>query len=437
MSGTRNAITSARMAVILLLWTIAGTGCETTRHTIDYEKQYPSAQQRIADRPAVLLQVEDAIPEEEFRKAQNFLGEDMTMFATNVFIIPMNKYSIYSADQPRSQLVGSVLQEHFSTAGLPTLALSGQKPGPFDEGAREALSVSVRVKKLAVTTSFSGTILPLLFTTIITFHDKQVDTVLDCQITQPGSQAVLWKGTLSGKAESKELEKMDETARAKVKNLDAWMVHEAIDRAVSAFLTQSQAIQIAVRLRNETFAKAMKTAQDTEAGGNLRAALNQYGRAYRAAGDSEQSLAVIKTVAEVVRKLPNRPELPEDARRYGVQANTATERKGYDEAITLLSQGLEAAPWWAEGHFNRALLLANQNRYQEAVTSMKQFLILTPNAPDARASQDKIYEWELKAGPVTASGLSANPGASSSPSSTSGPRGLSLDDTIRGVVEKR
>lgn len=385
------------LVATLGLWAVAGTGCETTRHTIDYEKHYPSAQQRIADKPVVLLQVEDAIPEEEFRKAQNFLGEDMTMFATNVFIIPMNKYSIYSADQPRSQLVSSVLQEHFSAAGLPTLALSGQKPGRFGEGDREALSVSVRINKLAVTTSFSGSILPLIWTTIVTFHNKQVDIAFDCQVTQPGSQTVLWKGTLSGKAESEELEKMEETARAKVKNLDAWMVHEAIDRAVQAFLTQSQALQIAVRLRNETFAKAMKTAQDTEVGGNLRVALSQYGRAYRAAGDGEQSLAVIKTVAEAVRKLSNKPELPEDARRYGVQASTAAERKNYDEAIALFAQSLEAAPWWAEGHFNRALLLANQNRYQEAVTSMKQFLVLAPNAPDARAAQDKIYEWELKA----------------------------------------
>lgn len=319
------------------------------------------------------------------------------MFATNVFIIPMNKYSVYSADQPRNQLVGSVLQERFSAAGLPSFDLSGQKPGQFVEGAREALSLSVRVKKLAVSTSFSGTILPLIWTTIVTFHNEQVDVVLDCQVTQPGSQAALWKGTVSGRAESEELEKMEDTARAKVKNSDAWMVHEAIDRAVSAFLTQSQVVQIGARLRNETFAKAMNTAKDTEAGGNLRAALSQYGRAYRVAGDGEQSLAVIKAVAEVMRKLPNRPELPEDARRYGVQATTAAEHKSYDEAIALFAKSLEVAPWWAEGHFNRALLLSNQNRYQEAVTSMKQFLMLAPNAPDARAAQDKIYEWELKA----------------------------------------
>lgn len=387
------------LVATLGLWAMAGTGCETARHTIDYEKHYPSTQQRVVGKPTVVLQVEDAIPEEEFEKAQNFLGEDMTMFA-NYFIIPMNKYSIYSADQPRNQLVSSALQERFSAAGLPSFNLSGQKPDQFGEGAREALSVSVRVKKLAVTTSFSSA-LPMIFFNILAFHNRQVDVVLECQVTQPGNQTALWKGTLSGKAESEELEKMEVTARTNVKDSDAWLVHEAIDRAVSTFLTQSQVVQMGARLRNETFAKAMKTAQDTEAGGNLRAALNQYGLAYRVAGDGEQSLAVIKTVAEVVRKLLNRPELPEDARRYGVQANTAAERKSYDEAIALFTQSLEAAPWWAEGHFNRALLLANQNRSHEAVTSMKQFLVLAPNAPDARAAQDKIYQWEMDKGQPT------------------------------------
>lgn len=256
--------------------------------------------------------------------------------------------------------------------------------------------MSVRIKKLEVSTSLSGFV-PLIIVIMAFFHNEQVDVVLDCQVTQPGNPTPLWKGTVSGKAESEELEKMEETAREKVKDSDAWMVHEAIDRAVRDFVTQSQVVQIGARLRNETFAKAMKTARDTEAGGNLLAALSQYGRAYRVAGDGEQSLAVIKAVAEAVRKLPSRPELPEDARRYGVQANTAAGRKSYDEAIALFAKSLEAAPWWAEGHFNRALLLAEQNRSQEAVTSMKQFLMLAPNAPDARAAQDKIYEWELKA----------------------------------------
>jgi len=383
------------LAAILGLWGMSGVGCETRPHTIEYVKHYPSIQHRVANKPAVVLLVEDAILGEEFKKAQNFLGEDTEFFLWDIFF-PLTKTAIYSADQPRTQLVNAMLQEQFSAAGLPALDLSGQKPGQFVEGASEAVSVSVRIKKLEFSTSLSM-LVPLLIITAARFDNVQVDVVLECQVTQPGNQAPLWKGTVSGKAESEELKKMEQTAREKIESEDAWMVHQAIGRAVSAFLTQSQVVQIGTRLRNETFAKAMKTARETEAGGNLRAALGQYGRAYRVAGTGEQSLAVIKTVAEVVRKLPTRPELPEEARRYGVQAAALVEQKQYDAAIAAYDQSLEVVPWWAEGHFNRALLLANQNRYQEAVTSMKQFLVLAPNAPDARAAQDKVYEWELKA----------------------------------------
>lgn len=385
------------LIVMLGSWAMLGVGCTATHnYTIDYAKYYPSAQQRVVDKPAIVLQVEDAILEEEFLKVQNFLGKDMTMFETNLIIIPGQVFNSYSADQPRSQLVSSVLQEHFSIAGLPALDLSRHKPSQSIEEVHEPLSLSAQIKQLAVTTSFSNFI-PLLIVNDVYFHNKQVTVVLECQVMQPGNQTPLWKGTVSGKAENKELETMEETARASIKDSDAWMVHEAIDRAVSGLLTQSQVVQMAARLRNETFAKAMKTAQDTATSGNLKAALNQYGHAYRAAGNRAQALTVIQTVADTVRKLPTKPELPENARRYGVQATTQTEQKHYNEALALFSQSLEAAPWWAEGHFNRALLFANQERYQDAVASMNHFLILAPNAPDARAAQDKIYEWELKA----------------------------------------
>ncbi|TKB81615.1 MAG: hypothetical protein E8D45_01800 [Nitrospira sp.] len=395
MSDKKGSNSYATTVVILLLWTMAGTGCETVHYPIAYAKDYPSVQQRNLDKPAVVLQVEDAIPEEEFKKAQDFLGEDTQSFLWDIFF-PVTKTAIYSADQPRNQLVSAVLQEQFSAAGLPALDLSGQKPGQFGEGAREALSLSVRIKKLKVSTSLS-TLVPLLIVTFVRFDDEQVDVVLDCQVTQPGNPTPLWKGTVSGKAESEELKKMERTARAKVNDSNAWMVHEAIDRAVRDFVNQSQVVQVSVRLRNETFAKAMKTAQDTEAGGNLRAALSQYGRAYRVAGDGKQSLAVIQTVAEAVRKLPNRPELPEDARRYGVQAASLVQNKKYTEAISTYDQALDVAPWWPEGHFNRALLAAQESRFAEAITSMKSYLALAANGSDARAAQDKVYEWELKA----------------------------------------
>ena len=51
---------------------------------------------------------------------------------------------------------------------------------------------------------------------------------------------------------------------------------------------------------------------------------------------------------------------------------------------------------WPNGYFNLALLLAEENRYAEAILNMKKYLELMPNAPDARKAHDKIYIWEEK-----------------------------------------
>lgn len=94
------------------------------------------------------------------------------------------------------------------------------------------------------------------------------------------------------------------------------------------------------------------------------------------------------------RALAEKPALPEEVRKYRVQAEFAAKQKRYDDAILFYSSGVKLAPWWAQGHFNRALLLAERTRYREAAASMNKYLQLEPNAPDARAAQDKIYQWE-------------------------------------------
>lgn len=42
-----------------------------------------------------------------------------------------------------------------------------------------------------------------------------------------------------------------------------------------------------------------------------------------------------------------------------------------------------------------ALLYAQIHRFNMAISFMKKYLILEPDAKDARSAQDKIYEWEL------------------------------------------
>lgn len=87
----------------------------------------------------------------------------------------------------------------------------------------------------------------------------------------------------------------------------------------------------------------------------------------------------------------------ETLRRVQVQVESAIKTHNTIAAATLYRDALRNAPGWPDGHFNLALLYGELEFYAEAVNAMKKYLYLVPNAPDARAAQDKIYEWELKA----------------------------------------
>ena len=92
-----------------------------------------------------------------------------------------------------------------------------------------------------------------------------------------------------------------------------------------------------------------------------------------------------------------RPELPQDARRFKVQAELAVEERRFSDAAELFKQALTVAPWWPEGHYNRALVLGELGSHALAIRSMKRYLALVPDAPDAQAAQDRIYAWEAMA----------------------------------------
>jgi len=90
-----------------------------------------------------------------------------------------------------------------------------------------------------------------------------------------------------------------------------------------------------------------------------------------------------------------KPEFTEEARKYKVQAEFAEQEKRTEQAIDLYGKALAIVPWWAEGHYKLALALAEAKKYRDATLEMKHFLLLAPDAPEARTAQDKIYQWEI------------------------------------------
>jgi formylglycine-generating enzyme required for sulfatase activity len=94
-----------------------------------------------------------------------------------------------------------------------------------------------------------------------------------------------------------------------------------------------------------------------------------------------------------------KPQFPEEARKYKVQAEFAVQEKQFTKAVEFYGKALDIAPWWPEGHFNRALILGETKKYWDAMREMKRYLLLAPDATNARSAQDKIYQWEGIAGP--------------------------------------
>ncbi len=114
--------------------------------------------------------------------------------------------------------------------------------------------------------------------------------------------------------------------------------------------------------------------------------------------DTVEEAEAFKVIADQYLVARPKLEFPEKARRERVQAESALRDKRLDDAIDHYEEALKIAPWWPEGRFNRALVLGELGWYTEAVREMKRYLVLMPDAPNARAAQDRIYEWEGRAG---------------------------------------
>jgi len=114
--------------------------------------------------------------------------------------------------------------------------------------------------------------------------------------------------------------------------------------------------------------------------------------------ENEQAkrLAEFESLAAQYRALAIKPPVSEEQRRLIVQANALNQRKDYGGAIDLYLKAVELDPVsYPAAYFNLALLYAQQQRYNKAIAYMKPYLMLVPEAPDARSAQDKIYEWEI------------------------------------------
>lgn len=109
-----------------------------------------------------------------------------------------------------------------------------------------------------------------------------------------------------------------------------------------------------------------------------------------------KELKLFEPEAAQYRALKVKPPVSEEQRKYIVQANLLNQKKHYREAIELYNKALETdRTAYPAGYSNLALLCAQLEKYDVAIYYMKKYLLLEPDASDARSAQDKIYEWEI------------------------------------------
>ena len=148
-------------------------------------------------------------------------------------------------------------------------------------------------------------------------------------------------------------------------------------------------------------AAVMADAQKALLDGNRKLAFDRFVQAYREAPDTQGRTQAIEGLAMVMRGLPQRPEIGEDVRRLLVRAQVLTEDKDYAGAIEVYWKAIDLVPWYAQLHYDRAILIAQlaasePNGYESAIEEMNRYLALAPDAKEARTAKDLIYQWEIK-----------------------------------------
>ena len=92
------------------------------------------------------------------------------------------------------------------------------------------------------------------------------------------------------------------------------------------------------------------------------------------------------------------PPMPEEAREHKVLAENAFRESDFDKALDEYTSAVGTYPCWPEGWRQRAQIQGQGHYYLGAYNSLRHYLYLAPDAPDAQALRDQLIIWRDKAG---------------------------------------
>ena len=131
--------------------------------------------------------------------------------------------------------------------------------------------------------------------------------------------------------------------------------------------------------------------QQAENAGDLQQALAHYVEALKADETNQQ---LREKIIKLARKMQPPPEIPEKVVVYEGRAEAAFQYakipSDYLDAVKEYKKALQIAPWASCYYFNIGMAFEKAGKIDEAVRSLKLYLIAEPNASDEREVRKKI-----------------------------------------------
>jgi len=138
-----------------------------------------------------------------------------------------------------------------------------------------------------------------------------------------------------------------------------------------------------------------ENAKKFEAQGRFQEALDELAGALGLAMDDKEAGEVRKSIFQMVRRMPQPPEMSEDALKYALRGEILVGEGEREGAISEFKKAIRLAPFSAMLYFNTAVIYGEVKNYSEAIAYMKIYLQAAPDAPNARAAKGEIIKWEL------------------------------------------
>jgi tetratricopeptide (TPR) repeat protein len=133
----------------------------------------------------------------------------------------------------------------------------------------------------------------------------------------------------------------------------------------------------------------------------LKTKLQALERTAAGTSDEEKLLKDIGALAQQLKTMP----LPKEARRHMARGEAyveiAKDKEGFKRAAKEFEAAAKAAPWLASAYYNLGIVQDKAGLYSQAMRSLKIYLAIAPDAPDAAAVEKLIFKIEVRQEAVT------------------------------------